>query len=204
MKILIIDDDTIVCSSLKLIVESSNHEVCATGNSGREAIELYKVHHPDIVLMDIRMDDLNGVDASKEILAIDPNAKILFLTTFEDESYLQEALALGVRAYLLKQDFDKLPSALEAVANGHSVYNARILTNIGNVSNKPVNPLVDDLSEKELEVIQLVASGLNNKEIADTLFLSDGSVRNLLSSILSKLDLRDRTQLAIFYYQNIK
>lgn len=206
MRVVIVDDDKLVCNSLQTILGAKGVEVLATGNNGQEAIALYNEHHPDVLLMDIRMDILNGVDASEHILKEHKNAKILFLTTFNDDEYIIKALKMGVKGYILKQNFDSILPALEAVYMGQNVFNTEIIAKIPDMLSKQRDSeqSVYDLNEREVQFINLVANGLNNKEIAQTLYLSEGTVRNYLSGLLDKLDLRDRTQLAIFFYQNIE
>lgn len=205
MKILIIDDDRLVTNSLKTIVEVKGIEVAAIGHSGKEAISLYQTYKPDVVLMDIRMEEMNGVDASEAILRDDPNAKILFLTTFQDDEYIIKALHLGVKGYILKQNFDSILPALEAVYMGQNVFNTEIMTRLPDLMQKQKDrAYIEELNEREQRILTLVAKGLNNKEIAKDLFLSEGTVRNYLSLLLEKLQLRDRTQLAIFYYQHMQ
>lgn len=203
MRVLIIDDDCFVTQALATILENKGIDVVASGNSGEEAIVLYQQYKPDVLLMDIRMEHMNGVDASEHILQQHPQAKILFLTTFSDDEYIVKALHLGVKGYILKQNYDSIAPALEAVWAGQNVFNTEIITKIPSLMKKNDTKWnTFDLTEREIAFISLVAKGLNNKEIAKTLFLSEGTVRNYLSAILEKLDLRDRTQLAIFYYQH--
>ena len=189
MNIVIVDDDVLVSSALKTILESSEEiRVSGMGQDGSEALELYREHKPDVLLMDIRMKNVSGLTASQEILKAYPEAKILLLTTFSDDEYIVKALKYGVKGYLLKQDYNSILPALQAVKTGQTVFGTEIIAKIP-----------DLLQEKELEVISLVAEGLSNKEIAKRLFLSEGTVRNYISSILDKLELRDRTQLAVYY-----
>jgi len=204
MKITITDDDAIVVMSLKTILTMSGEiNVVGTGNNGEQAIELYKSHHPDIVLIDIQMPVMTGLEAAEAIIRLDPDAKILFLTTFAGDEYIYKALAIGAKGYILKQDFDNILPALKAVASGQNVFGTDIVARLANLNSKEKFNYADyDISGKEQEVINLVAKGFNNREIAAELFLSEGTVRNYLSNILVKLDLRDRTQLAIWYYQN--
>ena len=116
MKIIVVDDDKIVAVSLKTILEATGRiEVAALGNSGEEAIELYRIHHPDVVLMDIRMDGMTGIDAGRIILSEDKSAKILYLTTFSDDEYIKNALEIGAKGYILKQDFEGIAPAIETV-----------------------------------------------------------------------------------------
>lgn len=205
MKVVLIDDDALVAISLKTILESNpNIQVLETGNSGEEALILYEKHLPDIMLMDIRMANMTGIEAGKELIAKYPDVKILYLTTFLDDEYIVEALNIGAKGYILKQDFDGIIPALEAVMKGQSVFGQEIVGKLPELMNKKAafDYSARDISEKEYEIIEEVASGASNKEIAAKLFLSEGTVRNYISTILEKLELRDRTQLAIFYYQN--
>ncbi|MBR4707089.1 MAG: response regulator transcription factor [Pseudobutyrivibrio sp.] len=206
-KILLIDDDELITMSLEMIINSEEgFQVVGKGNSGREAVKLYDELKPDLLLMDIRMADMNGLEAAEEILTKHKDAVILFLTTFSDDEYIVKALKLGVRGYLLKQDYKSLPASIHAAMNGQSVFGGAVVDKLPALMETAASAAFDyesrDISEKEYEVIQLVAEGLSNKEIAQKLFLSEGTVRNYLSTILEKLELRDRTQLAIFYLKN--
>lgn len=206
MNILIVDDDTVVCSALKTILENSQDiHVCALGHSGKEAVLLYKKHTPDICLLDIRMSDGTGLESAEKILSYNPSAKILFLTTFSDDEYIVKALKLGAKGYLLKQDYERLLPALKAIESGQSVFGDTIMAKVPQLLSEHkgcLNFTEAGLTSKENEIVELVAEGLSNKEIADELFLREGTVRNYLSIILEKIQLRDRTQLAIFYYKN--
>ena len=206
MNIVIADDDKLVCQALKTILESDEEiQVPVIGNSADEAVELYKKYNPDIILMDIRMGEKTGIDAGKRIVANNPDAKILFLTTFADNEYIIEALKLGAKGYLLKQNFESIIPSVKAVYSGQNVYGEEIVAKLSYVSGKEgkKNPLEEyDLTDRERDIIEKVADGLSNREIAEELFLGEGTVRNYLSIILEKLNLRDRTQLAIFYYKN--
>lgn len=206
MRIIIIDDDKYVAASLKTILEISGEvEVAALGNSGTEAIDLYREHRPDILLMDIRMEPVSGLEAGAEILTFDPDAKILYLTTFADDEYIVKALSIGAKGYLLKQDFESILPSLKAISTGQSVFGGEIVAKIPNLMKKDEHfPFASyDITEKEFQLMKLVADGLSNKEISETLFLSEGTVRNYLSILLEKLQLRDRTQLACFYYRHL-
>jgi len=208
MNIVITDDDKIVAVSLKTILEATGKtSVTAVGSSGQEAIELYRVHKPDVMLMDIRMNGMTGLEAGEIILKEDSSAKILYLTTFSDDEYIVKALTIGAKGYILKQDFQGIAPALEAVMNGQSVFGDTVMGKLPQLmknNKKGFDYEEHDINEKEKEIIELVAEGMSNKEIAQELFLSEGTVRNYLSLILEKLNLRDRTQLAVFYYNNIR
>lgn len=202
MNIVIIDDDVLVSSALKTILESKEEiRVSGMGQDGGEALRLYREHKPDVLLMDIRMKNVSGLTASQEILKAYPEAKILLLTTFSDDEYIVKALKYGVKGYLLKQDYNSILPALQAVKTGQTVFGTEIIAKIPDLlqEKKTFDWEAHEISEKELEVISLVAEGLSNKEIAKRLFLSEGTVRNYISSILDKLELRDRTQLAVYY-----
>lgn len=205
MKIVIVDDDIFVSGALTTILEASGKiTVAATGSDGTEAVDLYRVYQPDVLLMDIRMKEKSGLDASAEILKEFPDARILLLTTFSDDEYIVKALKLGAKGYLLKQDYASILPALEAVCSGQTVFGTEIMSRIPELihSGSSFHYEDYDISRRELEIIRLIADGLSNKEIASQLFLSEGTVRNYLSSILDKLQLRDRTQVAVFYYKH--
>ena len=222
MKVVIVDDDKLVAMSLKTIVESDKDiEVLATGNSGADAIKLYEEYKPDVLLMDIRMAGMTGLEAGEEILGTHADAKILYLTTFNDDEYIVKALSIGAKGYIIKQDFDSIVPSLKTVFSGQTVFGNEITEKLPDILMKSTTPndaqenktgsseAVDfsyeshGLTEQEFQIVKCVADGLSNKEIADKLFLSEGTVRNYISNILSKLDLRDRTNLAIYYYKTI-
>ena len=214
MKILIVDDDRLVSSSLKTIIESDpKMKVVAIGNNGQEAITLYQQHLPDVLLMDIRMNTLSGIEAGQQILSQYKEAKILFLTTFSDDEYIISALKMGAKGYLLKQNFESILPSIKTVYTGQRVFGDEIISKIPGLmssdarnsspENAEISQLILELSDKEKEIIAYVADGLSNREIADQICLGEGTVRNYVSIILEKLDLRDRTQLAIFYYKNL-
>lgn len=205
MRVVVVDDDKLVTASLKTILEAEEDiQVAGIGNSGREAIELCRTLRPDILLMDIRMEGMTGVEAAELLLGEEPLRKILFLTTFSDDEYIVKALRIGAKGYILKQDFESIVPSLRTVYGGQRVFGDEIITRIPALLNKgvKVNLAPLGLNEKEWEIVVQVANGLSNKEIAKELFLSEGTVRNYISTILEKLELRDRTQLAIFYFRS--
>ena len=206
MNIVVIDDDRLVALSLKTILENrGNINVAAMGVSGKEAIELYRSCRPDVMLMDIRMEGMTGIEAGELILKEFPDARILYLTTFSDDEYIVKALNMGAKGYILKQDFDGIAPALEAVMRGQSIFGDKIITKLPNlmVPKGDYDFAAHGISDKEREIMELVAKGLSNKEIAGQLFLGEGTVRNYISSLLDKLCLRDRTQLAVYYYTEV-
>lgn len=207
MRVLIVDDDRLVVESLKTILEADGDiEVAGAGYSADEAIEQYDALKPDVLLMDIRMNGKTGIDAAKTIIQRDSSAKILFLTTFSDDEYIAQAFRIGAKGYIIKQDFESINSAIKAVYLGHRVFGDEIIARIPAIIKS--NGIKQErsghnLTDREMEILVHVANGLSNREIAEKMFLGEGTVRNYISAILEKLDLRDRTQLAIYYYRNL-
>ena len=205
MNVIIVDDDCLVSGALKTILETdSNITVTALGNDGKEAISLFRKWKPDVLLMDIRMKEMNGLEAAGHILSEHADAKILLLTTFSDDEYVVKALNIGAKGYLLKQDYQNIIPAIKAVHSGQTVFGGEIMAKIPALlqKNNAFDYQANDISEREFSIITLVSEGLSNREIAEKLYLSEGTVRNYISTILEKLELRDRTQLAVFYYQH--
>ena len=216
MRVIIVDDDPIVAKSLSLILSAeADIEPIATSTSGDDAISLFEEHLPDVLLMDIQMPGCDGLSAAEEILSRHPGARIVFLTTFSDDEYIVRALRLGTRGYLIKQDISTIAPALRSVMAGQVVLEGEVLeraTTLGarctSAGGTPqpeilsVEGALVPLTEREREVVRAVADGLDNREIADALCLSAGTVRNHISSILAKLGLKNRTQIAVFFYRN--
>jgi two component transcriptional regulator, luxR family len=216
MRVIIVDDDPIVAKSLSLILSvEADIEPIATGTRGDDAITLFEECLPDVLLMDIQMPGCDGLSAAEEILSRHPGARIVFLTTFSDDEYIVRALRLGTRGYLIKQDISTIAPALRSVMAGQVVLEGEVLeraTTLGarrtSAGGTPqpeilsVEGALAPLTEREREVVRAVADGLDNREIADTLCLSAGTVRNHISSILAKLGLKNRTQIAVFFYRN--
>ena len=161
---------------------------------------------PDVLLMDIRMAGMTGLEAAEHLLAEFPDARILFLTTFEDDEYIVKALSIGAKGYIIKQDFESIAPAVKAVFAGQSVFGEAVAGKLPGIirQEQPFDYKSHGISERERRVIELVARGYSNREIADTLCLSEGTVRNYISTVLDKLELRDRTNLAVFYYQHMR
>lgn len=207
IRILIVDDDYLITTALKTILEAEKDiSVCAIGKDGTEAVCLYEEFLPDLLLMDIRMKQLDGLNASEQILKKHPDARILLLTTFSDDEYIIKALHLGARGYILKQDYTGIAPAIRTVLKGQTVFGAEITTRLPKLL-EPQNSFDYEkyqITDREFSIIELVADGRSNREISEMLYLGEGTVRNYLSTILEKLTLRDRTQLAIFYYQHLQ
>ncbi|WP_314814858.1 response regulator transcription factor [Arachnia propionica] len=217
MKVLIVDDDALVAQSLSTILSVEDDvEVVGLGRSGPEAIEKYRELKPDILLMDIQMPGGDGLSAAERILAGDVAARIVFLTTFSDDEYIVRALRMGSRGYLIKQDVAQIAPALRSVMAGVCVLEGEVLERSatmrlsarpepGGPQNKPLRGTVfAALTDREYEVVEAVAEGLDNAEVAARLFMSEGTVRNHISSILAKLGLRNRTQVAVMYYRSVQ
>lgn len=208
IKLIIADDEMLIRTGLKIMLEASgNVEVLALAESGRAAFEACKEDKPDVVLMDIRMPESNGIEGTKLIKEAFPEVKVLIVTTFQDTEYIVEAVQNGASGYLLKDSspeaiLDGIKVALSGKVVMDTVISEALLTNT--TVEKPATFDAEKwgLTPREVELIQQVAQGLSNKEIAQALFLSEGTVKNNISTILSKLELRDRTQLVIFAYEN--
>ena len=209
MRLLIVDDDPLAALSLQTILSAKGFDVIATGHSGEEAIDLYDQLQPDLLLMDIRMDGINGLEAARRILSRHSDAKILFLTTFSDDGYIKEAISLGAMGYILKQNYENLPETLRLAASGQVIYGEGVAQKLPGLLAEQMrqgkqSAQADLLTRREAEIMALVADGKSNKEIAALLYLSEGRVRNAVSDILLKLSLRDRTQLAVYYHTHVK
>lgn len=214
IKVNIVDDDPLVSGALKIILEQDKNgediEVTEIYDSGKAIVENLigtKEHNlPDVVLMDIRMEGINGLDAAERLINAGVDTRIVFLTTFLDDEYINRALSVGAKGYILKQDAAGIAACVRAVNGGQIVFGGKVVEKLPELLNRKERFDFSeyDITPKEQEIITLVADGLSNKEIADKMFLGEGTVRNMMSNILSKLGLRDRTQLAVFYYQKIK
>lgn len=206
IKTIIVDDDPFVRQSLQTILGAQDDvEVVALGGTGEEAVALYDEHAPDVLLMDIQMPGMGGIDAAERVLAAHPDARVVFLTTFSDDGYIARALRLGARGYLIKQEVATIAPALRAVVAGQSVLGEEAIGRVealvrGAAPAEPAAepaPALDALTDRERAVAELVAEGLDNREIAARLYLSEGTVRNHISACLQKLGLKNRTQLVI-------
>lgn len=199
MKLLIVDDDGLIRDSLKMMLEMEDGWVARTAPDGNAAFELCREEQPDIVLMDIRMPVCDGVAATRLIKETFPDVKIVMLTTFTDDGYIASAINAGAEGYLLKSTpADGIVERIRAVEKGAMVFDKGVRLS----AHKEVAATFTELTERENEVLALVAASLSNAEIAAKLYLSQGTVRNAVSAILEKLGLRDRTQLAVHYWKH--
>ena len=212
IKIIIADDQDLIRESLQIILNmNSDIKVIGLAENGQRVLEQIKKNLPDIILMDIRMPEMDGVLCTKIVKERYPEIKIIILTTFDDDEYVFYALKYGASGYLLKGcSVQELTASIHTVMNGGSILNASVITKVVKLFNKLAQANiameadgrgVEELNRTEKNIASWVGRGLSNKEIAEKLYLSEGTVRNALSSALSKLNLRDRTQLAIWAVQ---
>ena len=180
MKILMVDDDLLVLNALSTILEKSSYEIVLATTDSKKAIETYKENKIDVVILDIRMKEVNGVDVAIEILEYDKDAKIMLLTTFNDRDDIIRALNKGVLGVILKDNVASLIPAIESVKLGNKILDNELkLQSLFNTTKKDF----ENLTQKEIEIIEQIAKGLSNKEISEKLFLSEGTVRNYISGI---------------------
>ena len=190
MKVLIVDDDPLVAQSLKVLL--------GTARDGAHALSFCERSLPDVVLMDIRMPGMDGIEATRRIRQRWPAVHVMILTTFQDDRNVHLALQAGAEGYLLKSaPVAGMAARLQALVSGTTVLDPEVFKRLAEPEKTPV----EGLTLRETEVMELVAQGCSNREIADKLFLSEGTARNVLSVVLEKLRLRDRTQLAIWYWR---
>jgi two-component system, NarL family, response regulator LiaR len=205
IRLLICDDQTIVCEGLRaMLAPVPQIEVVGVANNGAEAIDLTRRIKPDLVLMDLKMPKMNGVQATKAIREQFPEVRVLVLTTYDADEWVLDAIRSGASGYLLKDTpQEELIKAIMDTTKGWHPIDPQVAGKImERVAYQPSQPypdqkLISQLSEREREVLRLLASGLGNSEIAKTLFLSEGTVKNYVSTIFSKLGVTDRTQAAI-------
>ena len=213
IKVLIADDQELIRQSLQIVLDSrENLQVTDAVANGQEVVASVRREKPDVILMDIRMPKMDGVQCTKIIKEHYPQIKIIILTTFDDDEFVYNALKYGASGYLLKGiSMDGLAAAIETVYSGQAMINPDIATKVlklfsrmaqADYSIQISESQVAELTKTEWKIIEQVECGYSNKEIAEKLSLSEGTVRNYLSNILNKLDLRDRTQLAIWAVQS--
>ncbi len=206
IKVLLVDDQSLIRQGLKTLLElEADLEIVGEAENGKIAIQLVAELQPDVVLLDIRMPIMDGVAATREIQKQFTGVKILILTTFDDDEYVTAALKNGAMGYLLKDTpSEELAFAIRAVDKGYTQLGPgivkKLLTQFPNMTPTqlpPVPPSLTELTPREKEVLRLIATGANNREIAQQLYISEGTVKNHVTNILNRLNLRDRTQAAI-------
>lgn len=212
IKLLIADDQDILVEGLKLILGMEKDiEICGTASNGKKALEICRINQPNVVLMDIQMPELSGVEATALIKKEFPDIKIIVLTTFNDDQYIYDALKNGASGYMLKDTSPlEIARAVRTVYNGGALIQSevavKVIDKFSQMARGTVNKTIDSraglLTERETEICRLIAEGKSNKEIAGQLFLSQGTVKNHITRVLVKLDLRDRTQLAVYTIKN--
>jgi len=208
INVMIVDDQPLVREGLgSLLALRPEIEVVGTAEDGKQALEQALRLHPDLVLMDIRMPGVNGVEGTKRIRARLPDVKVLMLTTFSDSEYIFEALEEGASGYLLKDmPTDTIVQAIMTVHHGGVVlpkdFTVQVLSELRKKNklepSSDMPAVLASLTARELEILRALGQGLNNKEIAEGLFITEGTVKNHVSNVIQKLDVRDRTQAAIF------
>lgn len=208
MKVLIADDIMILRQGLKAVLEQDNEiEVVALAENGKEAFEKCKVYHPDVVLMDMRMPEYDGSYGIRMLKEHLPEIKVLVLTTFDDEETIEQALSSGADGYILKEmEDEKVIASVKSVYAGMSIFGDNVYKVMRNrmeqapKASEQAKAIESDqhFTDRERDIIKLVAQGYDNKEIATELFLAEGTVRNNISKVLEKLELKDRTQLAVY------
>lgn len=210
INVIIVDDEKLIREGLSIILGSTPWiNIAGLCSNGKEALELCRSKEVDVVLMDIRMPVCDGVMGTKLIKDEFSKIKILVLTTFKDDEYIYDAMKYGASGYLLKDtSYESIIDSIKSVYNGSIVVHPEIASKlIGNIQDKNKNTIDEimknfKLTQREVEIITGIGSGLTNKEIGDKLYITEGTVKNYISDILSKLELRDRTQIAIYALRN--
>jgi DNA-binding NarL/FixJ family response regulator len=208
MKILLCDDQAVIRDGLEMLLNlEKDFQVVGAAQDGAEAVELAGKKKPDLILMDLKMPIMNGIEATREIRAKLPDIKILVLTTYDDDEWLFDAIRAGAAGYLLKDTpRQKIVEAIRGTLDGKSFVDpavaGKLLNQLASKQTQPTSVLADKLTERELDVLRLIAKGISNGEIARQLHLSEGTVRNHVSAILEKLGVSDRTQAAVIAIQH--
>jgi DNA-binding NarL/FixJ family response regulator len=207
-RVLLADDQQLVRAGFRQILVSEGFDVVGEASDGREAVDLAERLHPDVVLMDVRMPNLDGIEATRQIRsAPDSRSRVLVLTTFDLDEYVYEALRAGASGFLLKDaPEDQLATAIRVVANGGALFapsvTQRLIAEFARrAALDEAPPALAELTPRELQVLKQIARGLSNQEIARELVVSEHTARTHVSRILSKLDLRDRVQAVVFAYE---
>ena len=203
IRVLLVDDQSIIREGLSSLLRSKpDIEIVGEAENGQAAVEIAIALQPDIVLMDVRMPVMDGVAAIRSLRQKAPDIKVLVLTTFDDDEYITKAMGFGAKGYLLKDTpSEELAQAIRAVHKGYTQMGPGLFDKVMLAPAKvepELSPEFEQLTPREKEVLELIAQGLNNREIAKALYISERTVKNHINSILSRLNLRDRTQAAIF------
>jgi len=208
VRVLLVDDDDLMRAGLRSVLSSDDTiEVVGEAADGGEALDDIRTRRPDVVLMDIRMPGVDGISATRDVLADSPEVKVVVLTTFEDDDYIFEALSAGASGFLLKRTKpEELIAAIRTVADGDSLLSPSVTRRvIDRMATQPVAGLsgarLDELTPREREVLELIGRGLSNREIAETFVIEESTVKTHVKRILMKLGLRDRVQAVIFAYE---
>ena len=208
MKILLCDDQAVIRDGMEMLLQlEKDFQVVGSAQDGFEAVELAAKKQPDLILMDLKMPGMNGIEATREIRKKYPDMKILVLTTYDDDEWVFDAIRAGASGYLLKDTpRQKIVEAIRGTMDGKSFVDpavaGKLLNQVANNQTQPASILKDKLTERELDVLRLLAKGMTNTDIAGTLHLSEGTVRNHISAILEKLGVSDRTQAAVIAIQH--
>jgi DNA-binding NarL/FixJ family response regulator len=206
IRILLVDDQRLMREGLRILLDlEPDLEVVGEVGDGRAAVEIFPELLPDVTLMDIRMPEMDGVEATRRILTHHPGARVIILTTFDDDEYVFEGIRAGALGYLLKAaSGEELATAIRTVAKGGALIEPSVarrvmaeFARLSHPSEQTQAKLLDPLSEREIEILKLLAQGFTNREIADRLYLAEGTVKNYVSSLMQKLSVRDRTQAAL-------
>ncbi len=208
MKVVICDDQAIVRDGLRMLLRlEPDINVVGTAEDGAAAVDMVAKEKPDLVLMDLKMPIMNGVEATRQIRTKYPDVKVLVLTTYDDDEWVLDAIQAGASGYLLKDTpRDELVKAIRGTATGRIYVDpsvaGKVLERVSSHQTQPATLITGKLTDRETEILRLIAKGLSNAEIADRLFLSEGTVRNHVSAILAKLGVSDRTQAAVIAIQH--
>jgi DNA-binding NarL/FixJ family response regulator len=208
MKVIICDDQAIIRDGLEMLLKlEKDIEVVGQAQDGAEAVEMVKRAQPDLVLMDLKMPGLNGIEATRQIRTQHPQVKVLVLTTYDDDEWVFDAIRAGAAGYLLKDTpRAEVIKAVKGTAAGKSFVDpavaGKLLNRVAGKQTQPATLLTDKLTEREADVLRLIARGLTNADIAERLHLSEGTVRNHVSAIFAKLEVADRTQAAVIAIQH--
>ncbi len=208
MKILLCDDQAVIRDGLEMLLTlEKDFQVVGSAQDGQEAVELAAKKQPDLILMDLKMPGMNGIEATREIRKKFPAIKILVLTTYDEDEWVFDAIRAGASGYLLKDTpRQKIIEAIRGTVEGKSFLDpavaGKLMTQVASNQTQPASILTDKLTERELDVLRLLAKGMTNTDIAGTLHLSEGTVRNHVSAILEKLGVSDRTQAAVIAIQH--